>query len=74
VLPGSVANSVANVDGSFPRGWVCMQKDAGDQVKQFRKAARELGCDESEERFQEALRAVAKQQLRPTKPKKGKAE
>jgi hypothetical protein len=30
------------------------------QVAAFRKAARELGCDESEERFQEALRKVAK--------------
>jgi hypothetical protein len=36
-----------------------------DQVQQFRKAARELGCDESEERFQEALRTIGKQ-----KPKK----
>jgi hypothetical protein len=42
-------------------------KSENEQVKAFRKAARELGCDESEERFQEALRAVAKQ-----KPK-GKA-
>jgi len=31
-----------------------------EQVKAFRKAARELGGDESEERFQEALRTVAK--------------
>jgi hypothetical protein len=31
------------------------------QVAAFRKAARELGCDESEERFQEALRTIAKQ-------------
>lgn len=31
-----------------------------DQVATFRKAARELGCDESEERFKDALRAVAK--------------
>lgn len=30
------------------------------QVEKFRKSARELGCDESEARFQEALRAVAK--------------
>jgi len=34
------------------------QKCPGDQVKQFRKAARELGCDQSEERFQEALRVL----------------
>jgi hypothetical protein len=32
-----------------------------DQVQNFRKAARELGCDESEELFQEALRRVAAQ-------------
>jgi hypothetical protein len=31
-----------------------------DQVKAFRKAARELGCDETEERFQNALRKIAK--------------
>jgi hypothetical protein len=37
------------------------RKRPGDQVKQFRKAARELGCDESEARFQEALRTIAKQ-------------
>ena len=33
--------------------------DDKSQVKKFRKAARALGCDESEERFQEALRTVA---------------
>jgi hypothetical protein len=41
-----------------------------DQVKRFRKAARELGCDESEERFQEALRTVAKHKPKEPKPKK----
>jgi hypothetical protein len=30
-----------------------------DQAKAFRKAARELGCDDNEERFREALRTVA---------------
>lgn len=30
------------------------------QSKAFIDAARELGCDESEERFNEALRAVAR--------------
>jgi hypothetical protein len=34
-------------------------KDA-DQIKAFRKAARELGCDDNEERFKDALRTVAK--------------
>jgi hypothetical protein len=36
------------------------QKTDDDQAKAFRKAARDLGADESEERFQEALRKVAK--------------
>lgn len=35
------------------------QKDQ-KQVEAFRKAARELGCDEDEGRFQEALRQIAK--------------
>jgi hypothetical protein len=39
------------------------------QVAAFRKAARELECDESEEKFQEALRGLA----RP-KPKSAKGE
>jgi hypothetical protein len=43
------------------------KRKAADQVRAFRKAARELGCDESEERFQEALRTVAKQ--KPKEPK-----
>ena len=43
-----------------------------DQVKAFRKAARELGCDESEERFQEALRTVAKHKPQPQQSKKDK--
>jgi hypothetical protein len=32
----------------------------GDQVKAFRKAARELGADKSFERFKETLRMLAK--------------
>ena len=47
-------------------------KDA-DQAKAFRKAARELGCDDNEERFQEALRTVAKANPQP-QPKKQKAK
>jgi Sec-independent protein translocase protein TatA len=35
-------------------------KDPNRQVRDFRKAARDLGADESEERFREALRTVAK--------------
>jgi hypothetical protein len=30
------------------------------QAAAFRKAAREAGCDDNEERFQDALRTVAK--------------
>jgi hypothetical protein len=31
-----------------------------DQIRAFRKAAREAGCDDNEERFRDALRTVAK--------------
>lgn len=31
-----------------------------DQIRAFRKAARDLGADESESRFDEALKTVAK--------------
>ena len=37
------------------------------QVAAFRKAAREAGCDNNEERFQKALLAVAK--AKPKSPK-----
>jgi len=43
-----------------------------DQMKAFRKAARDLGADNSEERFQEALRAVAKAKPSPVEAKKPK--
>jgi hypothetical protein len=36
------------------------QKNKESQIANLRKAARELGCDESEERFQQILRTVAK--------------
>ncbi len=32
-----------------------------EQIAAFRKAARDLGCDESEDRFKKALRTIAKQ-------------
>ncbi|MGA3310208.1 MAG: hypothetical protein ABSD08_16605 [Xanthobacteraceae bacterium] len=47
---------------------ISKEKDQ-DQVKAFRKAAREFGCDDNEERFQDALRAVAKQKPKPTSPR-----
>jgi hypothetical protein len=43
--------------------------DPKSQVAAFRKAARELGCDESEERFQETLRALGR--AKPQSPHKG---
>ena len=47
-------------------------KDEHKQVSAFRKAARELGCDENEGRFKEALRTIAKQKPRPAELKKRK--
>jgi len=41
-------------------------------VKAFRKAARELGADESDGRFKEVLRTVAKAKPQP-QPKKSKS-
>ena len=43
---------------------------SSDQVKAFRKAARELGCDDNEGRFKEALRTVAKAKPHPQESKK----
>jgi hypothetical protein len=43
-----------------------------DQVKAFRKAAREAGADDNEERFRNALRVVAKAKPQPQPPKKAK--
>ena len=36
------------------------KSDAKRQIAAFRKAARELGADDSEERFQDALRKIAR--------------
>ena len=47
--------------------------DDKSQVAAFRKAARELGLDESEERFQATLRTLAKHKSRP-EPVKKKAD
>ena len=41
------------------------------QTAAFRKAARELGCDDNEEQFKEALRTVAKHKPQ-SEIKKGK--
>lgn len=51
-----------------PRG----NRDSEVQFEEFRKAARELGCDEDESRFDAALGKIArhKPQPAPTKPQK----
>jgi hypothetical protein len=47
-----------------------------EQAKAFRKAAREIGADASDEQFKNALRAVAKQkpadEPRPKAPRRSK--
>jgi hypothetical protein len=47
-------------------------RESGDksQLRAFRKAAREAGCDDNEERFQGALRTVAKAKPSKEKPNK----
>jgi hypothetical protein len=43
-----------------------IRKDGNsDQVRAFRKAAHEIECDESEERFKSALEAVANSKHTP---------
>jgi len=37
----------------------------GDQLDRFKQLARELGCDEDEAAFEEALRKVAKRKTAP---------
>jgi hypothetical protein len=34
--------------------------DSQSQIQKFRKAARDLGCEQDEKQFEEALRTVAK--------------
>jgi len=50
------------------------QADGSEQVAKFREAARELGCDDSEERFDAALRKVASSPPTPKPTPKGKPE
>jgi hypothetical protein len=42
------------------------------QLKAFRKAARDLGCDSDEGQFQDALRTIAKAKPQPQSVPKGK--
>ena len=48
-----------------------IHRGSGDksQVRVFRKAARELGADQSDERFKDALRKIAKAKPSPEKRK-----
>lgn len=45
--------------------------DHQKQLERFKRAARELGCDESEDRFNEKLKRIAREGGK-TKPKSGK--
>jgi len=47
--------------------------DDKKQAAAFRRAARELGCDNSEERFKEALRTVVNAKPSPEKRKSRRA-
>jgi len=50
------------------------KKDDRSQVKAFRKAARELGADESEARFDTALKMVARHKPANTAAKERKPQ
>ncbi len=47
---------------------------AQSQSERFKQAARELGCDESEVRFDAALKAIAKHKPPAAKDRKAKAK
>jgi hypothetical protein len=48
-----------------------LEEENKQQVATFRKAVRELGCEDNEERFKQALRTVAKAKPQPqSQPKK----
>jgi hypothetical protein len=46
------------------------ERENKQQLAAFRKAARDADCDDDEERFQDALRTVAKAKPREEKPKR----
>jgi rubrerythrin len=48
------------------------KSQAVDQYKTFRKVARELGADESDERFKETLRTLAKHRKPQPQAKKSR--
>lgn len=45
-----------------------------NQAERFKQVARELGCDESEERFNERLKRIAKQKPKAKDGQKSKSE
>ena len=45
-----------------------LPESGAEQHQRFVEAARELGCDESEERFDETLKRVAKHKPKPSQP------
>ena len=49
-----------------------LRPDDKEQAAAFRKAARELGADASDEGFKDVLRTVAKAKPAPQPPKKSK--
>lgn len=48
------------------------KKDDEEQAERFKRTARELGADESEERFNERLKRIAK--VKPKARRKGKQD
>jgi hypothetical protein len=49
------------------------EKRESEQYRAFRKAARELGADESDDRFKDALRKIAKSKPSKQEKKRGSA-
>jgi len=59
------------VSGAMSTRHKQIHRDSGNksQVRAFRKAARELGADKSDERFKGVLRKIAKAKPQPEKRK-----
>ncbi len=51
-----------------------MESVQKSQLRAFRKAACELGCDDNEERFKDALRTVARAKPSPEKRQHRRAD
>jgi hypothetical protein len=50
------------------------KKQATNQYRDFRKAARDLGCNQDEDRFKDALRTIGKRKPLPEKEHRRSAE